>query len=143
MLQLAGLWMAIATFLAIWWGHVGVRWIEAHSRNIRLPMSILIVGGVGLIGYSLFTPDLTSAGVSSIVGITFFWDAFELVRQQKRVIKGHARANPHNPRHAAYLAAPHSHAVVVDPLDREPLDSLYMDPSPGSAGRYYRSVNSD
>ncbi|EFO80229.1 hypothetical protein OSCT_1926 [Oscillochloris trichoides DG-6] len=122
MLQLTGLWMAVATFLGIWWGHVGVRWLEAHSADIRPPALILIVIGIALQIVSLFASNLTLSGVSSIVGITLLWDAFELYRQQKRVIKGHAPANPNNPRHAAYLAAANSHATTEDLLDREPSD---------------------
>jgi hypothetical protein len=105
MLQFAGFWMALATFLGIWWGHVGVRWLEANSRDIRFPALVLIVLGLGLNVFALLTPDLTVSGVSSIIGITLLWDAFELYRQVKRVKKGHAPANPNNPRHAAYLAA--------------------------------------
>ncbi|MBX0326547.1 DUF4491 family protein [Oscillochloris sp. ZM17-4] len=122
MLQLTGLWMAIATFLGIWWGHVGVRWLEARSADVRRPALALISIGIGLNLYSLFAPSLTIAGVCSIIGITLLWDAFELYRQQRRVIKGHAPANPANPRHAAYLAAPDSHATTADLLKREPSD---------------------
>ncbi len=122
MFQLAGLWMAIATFLGIWWGHVGVRWLEAHSVRVGPPAAVLSVLGIALNLYALVAPDLTLAGVSSIVGITLLWDAFELVRQAKRVRKGHAPANPANPRHAAYLAAG-GPATTVDLLDREPSES--------------------
>lgn len=119
MLQLAGFWMALATFLAIWWGHVGVRWLEAHSVRVGPPAALLVAAGLALNIYGLFSPSLTVAGVCSIVGITLFWDAFELYRQQKRVQKGHAPANPNNSRHAAYLAqgAP---VTTEDLLDREP-----------------------
>ncbi len=122
MLQLTGLWMAVATFLGIWWGHVGVRWLEAHSPDIRPPALILIVLGIALQIVSLFASNLTLSGVASIIGITLLWDAFELYRQQKRVIHGHAPANPRNPRHAAYLAATNSQATTEDLLEREPSD---------------------
>jgi hypothetical protein len=118
-MQLAGFWMALATFLGIWWGHVGVRWLEARSVRIGPPAAILIVLGLGLNMYSLVAPNLTLAGVSSIIGITLLWDAFELFRQEKRIVKGHAPANPNNPRHAQILAAS-PHATLDDLLDREP-----------------------
>jgi hypothetical protein len=119
MLQFAGFWMALATFLGIWWGHVGVRWLEAHSVDIRPPAALLVLFGLGLNTFALLSPNLTLSGVSSIIGITLLWDAFELYRQVKRVKKGHAPANPRNPRHAAYLAAGGS-VTTVDLLDREP-----------------------
>jgi hypothetical protein len=120
MLQFAGFWMALATFLGIWWGHVGVRWLEAHSPRIGPPMVVLSALGIALNIYSLFAPNLTIAGVASIIGITLLWDAFEVYRQASRVAHGHAPANPNNPRHAALLATPGTHATTVDLLDREP-----------------------
>lgn len=118
-MELAGFWMAMATFLAIWWGHVGVRWLEAHSVRVGPPAALLVAAGLGLNLFALFSTSLTVAGVASIVGITLLWDAFELFRQQRRVQKGHAPANPNNPRHAAYLAAG-GRATTEDLLDREP-----------------------
>ncbi len=126
MLQFTGFWMALVTFLGIWWGHVGVRWLEAHSPTIRPPMIILLTLGIGLNIFSLFAPNLTLAGVSSIIGITLIWDAFELYRQEKRIIKGHARANPNNPRHAAFLAA--GKGTTEDLLDRDPRDPTDHNP---------------
>lgn len=118
MLQFAGFWMAMVTFLGIWCGHVGVRWLEAHSPNIWPPIVVLALSGVALNVFSLFAPNLTLAGVSSIIGITLIWDALEVYRQQRRVLKKHAPANPNNPRHAGYLAA--GKATTEDLLDREP-----------------------
>ncbi len=119
MLQLAGFWMALATFLGIWWGHVGVRLLERRLARVE-PAAFALSGAVvGLNIYSLFAPSLTVAGVCSIIGITLLWDAYELFRQQRRVMHGHAPANPSNPRHAAYLAAGGG-ATTEDLLDREP-----------------------
>jgi Domain of unknown function (DUF4491) len=122
MFEFAGIWMALATFLGIWWGHVGVRWLEAHSTDIRPPAAVLVICGLALNGYALVSPSLTVAGVCSIIGITLLWDAFELYRQVRRVLKGHAPANPANPRHAAYLAAG-GLATTKDLLSREPTGS--------------------
>ncbi|MEI8167644.1 MAG: DUF4491 family protein [Chloroflexales bacterium] len=119
MLQLTGFWMALATFLGIWWGHVGVRWLERTVTRLAPPATILTVMGLGLNLYALFAPGLTVAGVCSIIGITLLWDAHELFRQQRRVFKGHAPANPRNPRHAAHLTAT-GHATTANLLDREP-----------------------
>lgn len=119
MVQLAGFWMALATFLGIWWGHVGVRWLERSVPRVGPPAFILTALGLGLNGYALVAPSLTLGGVASIIGITLLWDAYELFRQQRRVLKGHAPANPRNPRHAAYLAAG-GPVTTVDLLDREP-----------------------
>lgn len=119
MLQMAGFWMALATFLGIWWGHVGVRWLERTVTRVGPPAFALSAAGIGLNLYALFAPSLTIAGVCSIIGITLLWDAYELFRQQRRVLKGHAPANPDNPRHAAYLATS-SYATTEDLLDRPP-----------------------
>lgn len=131
MLEFTGFWMALVTFLSIWCGHVGVRWLEARSPNIRPPIIILLVSGIALNGYALFAPNLTLSGVSSIIGITLMWDALEMYRQQGRVLKGHAPANPNNPRHAAYLAA--GKAITEDLLDREPQGSPVEQPTAARA----------
>jgi hypothetical protein len=137
-MQLAGFWMAIATFLGIWWGHVGVRLLERKLTRVEPAAIALVAAGLGLNLYSLFAPNLTIAGVCSIIGITLLWDAYELFRQQKRVIKGHAPANPANPRHAAYLAAG-GHATTEDLLDREPVGR----PLKGAHGAERRSVHGE
>ncbi len=135
-MHIVGLWMATATFLGIWWGHVGVRWIEARSPDVRLPALVLVIIGLGLNLYSLLSFSLTTSGMCSIFGTTMLWDAFELYRQQKRVIKGHAPAHPSNPRHAAYLAAPNSRATTAELLKREPSDpTVGSVPSSGTMGR--------
>jgi hypothetical protein len=133
-MQLAGFWMAVATFCGIWWGHVGVRWLEAHSVRVGPPAAVLVAAGLALNIFGLLSPSLTIAGVSSIIGITLMWDAFELFRQQKRVQKGHAPANPANPRHAAYLATG-SPVTTEDLLDREPMGRP-VEPRPHASQRH-------
>lgn len=128
MLQFAGFWMALATFLGIWCGHVGVRWLEAQVRSIWPSIFVLLTGGIALNIYSLFAPTLTLAGVASIVGITLLWDALEMYRQEQRVLIGHAPANPQNPRHAAFLAA--GKGTTADLLDREPQGLPVAQPAP-------------
>lgn len=130
MLEFAGFWMGLATFIGIWWGHVGVRWIEAHSRVIWIPIVLFLVFGIGLNIYSIFASTLTLSGVASIIGITLLWDALEVWRQERRVIHGHAPANPDNPRHAAILAA--GHGTTEDLLDREPQGYPIAPPQPAT-----------
>lgn len=139
MIQLAGFWMALATFLSIWLGHVGVRWLEARSPRIWPPIVVLVTLGLLLNIFSVFVPSLnlasnpntllTISGLASIVGITLLWDALEMYRQQGRVKKGHAPANPNNPRHAAYLAA--GTAMTEDLLAREPQGAPAFGPQNG------------
>lgn len=115
-----GLVAAISAFLAIWFGHVAVRKIEAASPTIALPAAFFVAAGLGLEYLSLFSDSLVVSTALGIVGITLLWDALELARQQARVRRGHAPANPRNPRHARMLAEPRSHATAVDVLSRQP-----------------------
>lgn len=119
-LNYLGLIAAITAFLSIWGGHVAVRKIEFASPTIWLPTIICITLGIVLEYFSLITVNRPLSTVFGIVGITVLFDAFELTRQQKRIRKGHAPANPNNPRHAAILAEPNSHATTLDLLKHEP-----------------------
>lgn len=58
--------------------------------------------------------------VCGITGITLLWDAFEFKRQQKRIISGHAPANPNNPRHLKIMAE-HNSATTFDLHKRDPV----------------------
>ncbi len=121
-----GLVTAITAFLAIWLGHVAVRKIEFISPTIWFPSTIFAVSGIALEILSLFSINRPLATIFGITGITLLWDAFELTRQQKRIIKGHAPANPNNPRHAKILAE-HSSATTIDLLKREPVGHVIVD----------------
>ncbi len=106
-----GLVAAVAAFLSIWFGHVAVRKIEFISQTIRLPS--IVFAAVGII-----FEWLSLSIVFGILGITLLWDALEFTRQQQRVTKGHAPANPLNPRHARILSK-YSTATHLDLLKRE------------------------
>jgi hypothetical protein len=118
-LNLTGLIAAISAFLGIWLGHVAVRAIERNAKKLWQPIFIALALGFALEFYSLSTVHRLLSAASGILGITILWDAFEFVRQEKRVIKGHAPANPSNPRHARILAD-YSAATTLDLLKREP-----------------------
>ena len=115
-----GLTAAVTAFVSIWLGHVAVRKIEFASPTIWLPTVIFTALGLLTEYCSLITDNLSLKIAFGILGITLLFDAFEFMRQQKRIRKGHAPANPNNPRHATILADPKSHATTVDLLKREP-----------------------
>jgi hypothetical protein len=115
-----GLFAALTAFLSIWAGHVAVRKIEFVSPTIWLPMTIFAVSGVVIEILSLSTVNRPLSMAFGITGITLLWDALEFTRQQKRIIKGHAPANPNNPRHAKILAE-HKSATTLDLLKRDPV----------------------
>ncbi len=115
-----GLVTAISTFLGIWWGHVGVRVVE--RRTVQLWKPILGAGllGLALETLALLTPSRSLSAAAGILGVTMLWDGFEFLRQEKRIKKGHAPANPKNPRHARILAQ-YPTATSLDLLNRDPL----------------------
>lgn len=117
-----GLIAAIAAFLGIWLGHVSVRIIERNTKKLWPPILTALAIGFALEIYSLSTVHSLLSAVAGILGITILWDALEFVRQEKRVKKGHAPANPSNPRHAQILAECPT-ATTLDLLKREPIGS--------------------
>ena len=119
-LNIIGLVAAASTFFGVWFGHVAVRKIESVSPTIWLPTLIFAVAGISLEWLSLSTfylPLTTSLG---ILGFTLLWDALEFTRQQNRIKKGHAPANPDNPRHVRLLRG-YSRATTIDLLKRDPI----------------------
>jgi hypothetical protein len=119
-MNLIGLVAALSAFFGIWFGHVAVRKIEAVSATIWLPGTLFALFGIVLEWFSLSTSNLLLSSATGILGFTFLWDALEFTRQQNRVKKGHAPANPANPRHAQILRE-HASATTLDLLKRDPL----------------------
>ena len=113
-----GVIAAFATFCGVWLGHVTVRKVEYRAANLRGPMIAAVIIGVVLELVALLSNSLYVSGACGIVGMTALFDALEFRRQFKRVKKGHAPANPHNPRHAPLLAE--GRATTTDLLKREP-----------------------
>lgn len=121
-----GLVSAVATFFSVWWGHVFVRKIEAVTVKLWLPMTITFTLGIFAEIIATRTENTQLSAAFGILGMVFLWDAFEFYRQQKRIKKGHAPANPNNPRHAQILKN-YPAATIVDLLDREPRGDRYSD----------------
>jgi hypothetical protein len=115
-----GLLAAASTFLGVWFGHVAIRKIEAISSTIWLPTISFAIVGIAFEWLSVSTSNLNFSTVFGILGITFLCDAIEFTRQQNRVRKGHAPANPANPRHAR-LMRDYSSVTTLDLLKREPI----------------------
>jgi hypothetical protein len=120
MINLLGLIAAITAFFSIWFGHVAVRKIESISPTIWIPSTIFIILGIACEWLSLKASSLQIATIFGILGITLLFDAFEFTRQQRRIMKGHAPANPDNPRHAKILKE-YPAATTMDLLKREPM----------------------
>lgn len=118
-----GLVAALTAFLSIWFGHVAVRKIESASRTIWIPTVTALALGLITEYCSLITVNLSLKTALGITGITLLWDALEFTRQQKRILKGHAPANPNNPRHVKILAD-HKSATTLDLLKRDPVGRL-------------------
>jgi hypothetical protein len=119
-MNLIGLIAALAAFFGIWFGHVAVRKIESVSPTIWLPGTLFALFGIVLEWLSLNTSHFLLSAPLGIIGFTFLWDALEFTRQQNRVKKGHAPANPANPRHAR-LMREHTSVTTLDLLKRDPL----------------------
>lgn len=118
-----GVVAALATFFSVWFGHVAVRKIEFVSPTIWIPTIIFAVLGIVTEYFSLSTVHRPLSTALGILSITLLFDALEFTRQQNRIKKGHARANPNNPRHVKILAE-HSSATTLDLLKREPIGNL-------------------
>lgn len=119
-LNFTGLIAAISAFLGIWLGHVCVRAIERNAKELWQPILVAVILGLFLEVWALFTDYWLLNTSLGIIGITILWDALEFVRQEKRVKKGHAPANPSNPRHAQILAE-YPSATMLDLLKRDPV----------------------
>ena len=115
-----GLIAASTTFLGVWIGHVSVRKIEYLSPTIWVPSSLALILGLLLELGALVSENLYLSAALGIFGITILWDALEFWRQHRRVQKGHAPANPNNPRHARLFQS-NQMTTTIDWLDRNPL----------------------
>lgn len=117
-----GIIAALTAFLCIWLGHVAVRKIEFISPTLWLPTVLFAAFGLVAEYGSLIADNWTLKTVLGILGVTLLWDALEFTRQQRRVRKGHAPANPNNPRHERILSERGPHATTKKLLNRKPTD---------------------
>jgi len=118
-LQWIGVVAAAATFFGVWFGHVAVRKIEAAVERLWVPIVLTLTLGLYFGLWSLLADNLSISAAAGILSVTLLWDSFEFWRQQNRIIRGHAPANPDNPRHARILSDSPA-ATPLDLLDRDP-----------------------
>ena len=91
-MEWTGLVLSIVTVATIGFGHVMVRKVNYLYGTKPVPFVGLL--GIGILTASVFAESTVVSGALGIAGITTLWDAIELVRQEKRVLKGHAPKNP-------------------------------------------------
>lgn len=119
-----GVITAFTTFIGIWFGHVLVRALEAKVEKLKPVLIACLLVGVGMLTGSLMVDQVVISAVFGIGGITILWDALEFFRQEKRVRKGHAPANPKNSRHARILTDCPD-ATTVNLVNRDPRGGPY------------------
>lgn len=94
-LQWAGPVLAALIFGTIGLGHVAVRGL--NYRFGTMPAPFFLVLGLAFLGLSLIASDNLASAALGILGMTTLWDAVELLRQEERIRRGHAPANPNRP----------------------------------------------
>jgi hypothetical protein len=94
-LQWAGLVLAALIFGTIGLGHVAVR--KLNYRYGTKPAPFFLVLGLAFLGLSLLVTSNLASAALGIVRMTTLWDAVEFVRQEERIRRGHAPANPDRP----------------------------------------------
>jgi hypothetical protein len=94
-LQWAGLVLAALIFGTIGLGHVAVR--KFNYRYGTKPAPFFLVLGLAFLGLSLLVTSNLASAALGIVRMTTLWDAVEFVRQEERIRRGHAPANPDRP----------------------------------------------
>jgi hypothetical protein len=91
----AGPIFAITTVVTIAVGHHLVRALNYHlGTTPAIPLFIL---GTLIFGASFLMESDIGSGVLGIVGLTTVVDGIEILKQEKRIARGHAPMNPKRP----------------------------------------------
>ncbi|MCK9522678.1 MAG: DUF4491 family protein [Proteobacteria bacterium] len=90
-----GLILAGVTVGTIAIGHELVRKLNYHFGT--RPAAPLFLLGAAVLGASLWCASNTLSAALGIVGLTTIVDGYEILRQEKRIQKGHAPENPKRP----------------------------------------------
>jgi hypothetical protein len=84
---------AVAALIGL--GHVAVR--KLSYRYGTKPAPFFLGLGLAFLGLSLLVTSNLASAALGIVRMTTLWDAVEFVRQEERIRRGHAPANPDRP----------------------------------------------
>lgn len=93
--QWAGLILAFITVATIGIGHVTVRKLNYFYGTKPAPYALIL--GLALLLLSLVVRSNLASASLGILGITTLWDSLEFIRQEERIRRGHAPANPNRP----------------------------------------------
>jgi hypothetical protein len=91
----AGPVLAVVTVATIAAGHALVRKLNYHFGT--WPAIPLFCLGFAALAASLWTSSDLRSAVLGIVGLTTLVDGYEIIRQEKRIARGHAPENPSRP----------------------------------------------
>ena len=91
-LQWSGPVLAFIVVGTIAAGHVAVRKLN-YLWGTKPAVPLITLGAAILTG-SLYVDSNLLCATLGIVGITTLWDGVEIIRQEKRVLVGHAPKNP-------------------------------------------------
>jgi len=91
----AGPIFAVTTVVTIAVGHHLVRKLNYHLGT--RPAVPLFVLGALIFAASFLVANQIGSGVLGIVGLTTIVDGVEIIRQEKRIARGHAPMNPERP----------------------------------------------
>ncbi len=94
-IQWAGVVLAVITFSTIGIGHVAVR--KVNYLYGTKPSPYVFATGLIVLYASLITDNNLLSASLGIISITLLWDAYELIRQEERIRRGHAPENPKRP----------------------------------------------
>ena len=94
-IEWAGPAFAATTVATIWLGHELVRKVNYHFGT--WPAIPLFALGIAITVSTLFVTSPLLSGVLGIIGLTTIVDGNEILRQEKRIRRGHAPENPNRP----------------------------------------------
>ncbi len=90
-----GVFLSVTIIITIFLGHHFVRAINYHFGT--KPALFVAITGLLLLVVSFFIKSDIISAVTGIIAITTIIDGYEIVRQEKRIINGHAKENPERP----------------------------------------------